>query len=81
MHRSPTQDPRYFVENMCTIIDGNAPSRENVLLLGDFSMEANDKGNLINTYNFLALLKDLHVSRLPKGDPLISCSLIKNIHS
>ena len=68
---------------MCTIIDRHAPSRENVLLIGDFSMEANDKemGNLINTYNFFAFLKDLHVSRLQKGDPLISCSLTKNIHS
>ena len=67
MHRSPTQDPRYFVENMCTIIDGNAPSQENVLLIGDFSMEANDKGNLINTYNFVSLVKGPTCFKTSKG--------------
>ena len=43
IYRSPTQDPCYFVDNVCRIIDGYALSRENVLLIGDFNMEVGDR--------------------------------------
>ena len=58
IYRSPTQDSQYFNENICTIIDKHTSSRENVLLIGDFNLEINDKemGNLINTYNLLSLI-------------------------
>ena len=59
IYRSPTQDPCYFVDNVCRIIDGYALSRENVLLIGDFNMEVGDRAlsPLINTYHLFNLLK------------------------
>ena len=59
IYRSPTQDPFYFVDNVCRIIDGYALSRENVLLIGDFNMEVGDRAlsPLINTYHLFNLLK------------------------
>ena len=45
---------------MCAIIDKHTPSKENVLLIGDFNMEINDKemGKLINTYNLFSLFNE-----------------------
>ena len=59
IYRSPTQDPRYFVDNVCRIIDGYTLSRENVLLIGDFNMEVGDRAldPLINAYHLPSLLK------------------------
>ena len=69
IYRSRTQDPRYFIENMCTIIDRHAPSLENTLLIHDFNMEANDKemGNLRNTYNVFSLFKGPTCFRTSNG--------------
>ena len=59
IYRSPSQDPRYFVDNVCRIIDGYTLSRENVLLIGDFNMEVGDRAlsPLINAYQLSSLLK------------------------
>ena len=43
IYKKPTQDPRYFVDNISNIVDGFGKSRENVLILGDFNMEAQEK--------------------------------------
>ena len=59
IYRSPTQDPCYFVDNVCRIIDGSTLSRENVLIIGDFNMEVGDRAlsPLINAYHLFNLLK------------------------
>ena len=52
IYRNPRQDPKYFADNLGRIIDKYTPSRDNVLIIGDFNMVIGDKvmSTLISTY-------------------------------
>ena len=59
LYRNPLQNQTYFVDNISRIIDRYSAARENVLILGDFNMEANDKAlvPLVEAYKLYSLIK------------------------
>ena len=59
IYRNPRQDPKYFADNLSRIIDKHTPSRDNVLIIGDFNMVIGDKvmSTLISTYQLFSLYK------------------------
>ena len=69
IYRSPSQDPRYFIENICAVIDRHTSLSENVLLIGDFNMGISDQEMIIltNTYNLFNLFKGPTCLKTPKG--------------
>ena len=69
IYRSHSQDPRYFIENICAIIDRHTSLSEKVLLIGDFNMEISDQemSILTNTYNLFNLFKGPTCFKTPKG--------------
>ena len=71
IYKKPTQDPKYFVDNISNIVDGFGKSRENVLILGDFNMEVQEKRALHHCMiciNYIVSIKDQHASKLQRVD-------------
>ena len=69
INRSPSQDPRYIIENICAVTDRHTSLSENVLLIGDLNMEISDQemSTLTNTYNLVNLFKGPTCFNTPKG--------------
>ena len=83
IYRNPTQDPRYFIDNVSRIIDKHTPSCENFLIIGDFNMEVGDKAmsTLISTYQLYSLYQGATCFKTIKGRPIDLMLTNKNIRS
>ena len=59
LHRNPSQNQTYFVDNISRIMYRYSAARENVLILGDFNMEVNDNAlvPLVEEYRLYSLVK------------------------
>ena len=59
LNSNPRQGPKYFVDNLGRIIDKYTPSRDNVLIIGDFNIVIGDNvmSTLIITYQLFSLYK------------------------